>query len=92
MACIDCIDGSMEPPPDMILSMPPPPLPSYLLPKTSVLMGQNETPHQPCFATFMCEPAAQRDQSGIEFIELTHKGKIKQLIIEKQQAFNFYTF
>lgn len=73
MSCIDCIE--MEPPPDMIMSMPPPPLPSFLLPKAV----HNETKHQPCFATFMCEPAAQRDQSGIEYIELSHKGEKKNI-------------
>lgn len=74
MSCIDCID-IMEPPPDMIISMPPPPLPSFLLPKKSVVISQNITPHQPCFAPFMCEQSAHRNFRGIEFIELSQKGE-----------------
>lgn len=67
----------MEPPPDMILSMPPPPLPSFLLPKAAAAVaGHNESGNQPCFAAFMCEPAGPREQSGIEFIELSPKGML----------------
>lgn len=64
--CIQC----MEPPPDTILSMPPPPLPSFLLPKTALIaLAQNES--QPCFATYMCETSPNpRVQQGIEYIEL----------------------
>lgn len=69
MACMEFVE--MEPPPDTILSMPPPPLPSFLLPKT--LPTSNESAHQPCFAAFMCEPAGPREQAGIELIELTRK-------------------
>lgn len=72
MACIgDCSD--IGPPPDM-KSMPPPPLPSFLLPRSAVA---NLTPNdsQPCFAAFMCEPSpGPREQAGIEFIELSRKG------------------
>lgn len=82
-ACIgDCYD--VGPPPDSILSMPPPPLPSFLLPRSAILSvsGGNES-QQPCFAAFVCEPSLSvfgtsggsiREQSGIEFIELSHKG------------------
>lgn len=69
----------MEPPPDTILSMPPPPLPSFLLPGPKLTAAHNETGVQPCFAAFMCEPAGPREQSGIEFIELSHKGKFLTL-------------
>lgn len=66
--CIHCTE--VGPPPDSILSMPPPPLPSFLLPKTALIaLAQNES--QPCFATYMCETSPNpRVQSGIEYIEL----------------------
>lgn len=73
--CIgDCLE--LGPPPDMILSMPPPPLPSFLLPRSAILAvsGNNS---QPCFAAFVCEPSLSgsiREQTGIEFIELGPKG------------------
>lgn len=62
------------PPPDSILSMPPPPLPSFLVPRTAIVaLAQNDT--QPCFAAFMCESSpGPREQSGIEFIELPGSG------------------
>ncbi|XP_055713487.1 uncharacterized protein LOC129807910 [Phlebotomus papatasi] len=72
MACIgDCYD--LGPPPDMILSMPPPPLPSFLLPRSAIVsLTGNDS--QPCFAAFMCDPSpGPREHSGIEFIELSHK-------------------
>lgn len=79
-ACVgDCFE--LGPPPDTILSLPPPPLPSFLLPRSAILSvaGNNS---QPCFAAFVCEPSMSvfgsggsiREQSGIEFIELSHKG------------------
>lgn len=66
--CIQCYD--VGPPPDQILTLPPPPLPSFLLPKTAlVALAHNES--QPCYAAYMCESnLGLRDQSGIEFIEL----------------------
>lgn len=69
MSCMEFVE--MEPPPDTILSMPPPPLPSFLLPKN--LPTNNESTHQPCFAAFMCDPVGPREQSGIELIELSRK-------------------
>lgn len=62
------------PPPDSILSMPPPPLPSFLLPRSAIVaLSGNDS--QPCFAAFMCEPSpGPREQSGIEYIELPGKG------------------
>lgn len=61
----------LGPPPDTILSMPPPPLPSFLVPRSSIIaLASNDT--QPCFAAFMCDvnSPGPREQSGIEFIEL----------------------
>ncbi|CAO1404824.1 unnamed protein product [Diamesa hyperborea] len=64
-------------PPNQILSIPPPPLPSFLLPRISdiPIPGNNHT--QPCFAAFMCEPAlGHSDHSGIEYIELPRNTSI----------------
>lgn len=58
-------------PPDAILSIPPPPLPSFLLPKSSdsVLPGNNHS--QPCFAAFMCETTlGGLNSDHIQYIEL----------------------
>ncbi|XP_037938049.1 uncharacterized protein LOC119671473 [Teleopsis dalmanni] len=63
--------GHVGPPPDSILSMPPPPLPSFLLPKTAVLALPTENDSQPCFTPFMCESNAHPRESGVEFVELT---------------------
>ncbi|XP_017482635.1 PREDICTED: uncharacterized protein LOC108371559 [Rhagoletis zephyria] len=61
------------PPPDSILSMPPPPLPSFLLPRTAIIAAAvptNDT--HPCFAPFLCDPSPNpRESGGIEFVELT---------------------
>lgn len=60
------------PPPDNILSMPPPPLPSFLLPRSAILAlatggsggsgaSSGAKPNgtvQPCFAAFMCDTTA----------------------------------
>ncbi|XP_055390016.1 uncharacterized protein LOC129618996 [Condylostylus longicornis] len=74
VACIgDC--SAVGPPPDMILSMPPPPLPSFLLPRSAIVALSNND-SQPCFAAFMCEPNPRPRESGIELIELTGKGQI----------------
>lgn len=62
------------PPPDTILSMPPPPLPSFLLPRSAIasLTGNDS---QPCFAAFMCETSpGVRELSGVEFMELPGHG------------------
>lgn len=67
-----CIE--LGPPPNSILSMPPPPLPSFLVPRTALIaLAQNDS--QPCYAAFVCEllPGA-REPSGIEFIELPGNG------------------
>lgn len=88
-ACVgDCFE--LGPPPDTILSLPPPPLPAFLLPRSAILStggggggGGSGNNSQPCFAAFVCEPSMSvfgssggsiREQSGIEFIELSHKG------------------
>lgn len=76
----DCFE--LGPPPDTILSLPPPPLPSFLLPRSAILSVAGNNNSQPCFAAFVCEPSLSvfgsggsiREQSGIEFIELSHKG------------------
>lgn len=70
----ECED--LDPPPDMIMSMPPPPLPTFLLPRSAIVaISGNET--QPCFAPFMCEPSlGPRGKAGIEYIEISKKGQI----------------
>lgn len=63
--------GELGPPPNSILSMPPPPLPSFLVPRTAIFaLPQNDS--QPCIAAFVCESTSgTRELSGgIEFIEL----------------------
>lgn len=62
------------PPPDSILSMPPPPLPTFLVPRSAIVaLSGNDS--QPCFAAFMCEPSpGPREQAGIEYIELPGNG------------------
>lgn len=65
----------LGPPPDNILSMPPPPLPAFLLPRSALVASLTANESQPCFAAFMCESApGPREQSGIEFIELSGRG------------------
>lgn len=67
-----CVE--LGPPPNSILSMPPPPLPSFLVPRTAIIaLAQNDS--QPCFAAFLCETSpGAREPSGIEFIELPGTG------------------
>lgn len=66
--CVQCYE--VGPPPDTILTLPPPPLPAFLLPKTALIaLGYNYS--QPCYAAYMCESnLGLRQQTGIEFIEL----------------------
>lgn len=64
------------PPPDTILSMPPPPLPTFLLPRSAIVALAEGNHSQPCFAAFMCEPTADggaigpRASKGIEYVEI----------------------
>jgi len=72
-------DCNFVQPPNAILSIPPPPLPSFLLPKSSdsLLPGNNHS--QPCFAAFMCESSLggiSADHSGIEYIEIPRNTNI----------------
>lgn len=69
------------PPPDSILSMPPPPLPTFLLPRSAIVaLSGNDS--QPCFAAFMCEPSTgPREQAGVEYVEITGKGKYFRVIM-----------
>ncbi|KAH8266450.1 hypothetical protein KR026_002524, partial [Drosophila bipectinata] len=69
--CIGRCDQLAGPPPDFILSMPPPPLPLFLISKPATvdaLISLNES--QPCFATFMCRQAHNRNESGNAIMEL----------------------
>lgn len=68
--------GMMGPPPDTILSMPPPPLPSFLLPKAALSTIVSNDTH-PCIASFMCEPNPRPRESGLEFIELSGRNQIE---------------
>lgn len=68
--CVGSCDQLAGPPPDFILSMPPPPLPSFLISKPKsidILLPSNES--QPCFAAFMCGQN-QHNDSGNELMEL----------------------
>ncbi|XP_037029601.1 uncharacterized protein LOC119069614 [Bradysia coprophila] len=69
----DCFEIG-PPPPDTILSLPPPPLPAFLLPRSAIVaISGNES--QPCFAAFICQPSTgHRDKTNIEFIESPRKG------------------
>ncbi|ALC48185.1 CG9919 [Drosophila busckii] len=69
--CVGSCDQLAGPPPDFILSMPPPPLPSFLISKPKhidILLPSNES--QPCFAAFMCSQGGQHNDSGNELMEL----------------------
>ncbi|XP_055596635.1 uncharacterized protein LOC129746780 [Uranotaenia lowii] len=70
MSCVgDC--SELGPPPDMILSMPPPPLSSFLLPR-NVLAPKPPNSSLSCIAAFMCEPSLKpNEQSGMDLIELS---------------------
>ncbi|XP_055913521.1 uncharacterized protein LOC129947112 [Eupeodes corollae] len=75
---LGCVEncGHFGPPPDTILSMPPPPLPSFLIPNTAVIaLPPNDT--HPCFAAFLCEPNPRPRESGLEFIELTGRNHME---------------
>uniref|UniRef100_A0A182J102 Uncharacterized protein n=1 Tax=Anopheles atroparvus TaxID=41427 RepID=A0A182J102_ANOAO len=78
MSCLgDCLE--LGPPPDMILSMPPPPLSSFLLPKNALVTASkpngNSNNSLLCSAAFICEPSLKAiEQSGMEFIELPGNG------------------
>ena len=66
--CLDCIYVQ---PPDAILSIPPPPLPSFLLPKSSDLILPGNNHSMPCFAASMCDPGlGGLNSDHIEYIEL----------------------
>ncbi|XP_053696468.1 uncharacterized protein LOC128743820 [Sabethes cyaneus] len=73
MGCLgDC--SELGPPPDMILSMPPPPLSSFLLPRNA-LAPRPANNSLSCIAAFMCEPSLKaNEQSGMDFIELSGNG------------------
>ncbi|BFG01576.1 uncharacterized protein DMAD_01293 [Drosophila madeirensis] len=71
--CVGSCDQLAGPPPDFILSMPPPPLPSFLISKPTTietLMPSNES--QPCFAAFMCGQGQgqHNDSTGNALMEL----------------------
>ncbi|KAH8288124.1 hypothetical protein KR054_001665, partial [Drosophila jambulina] len=69
--CVGSCDQLAGPPPDFILSMPPPPLPSFLISKPATveaLVPSNES--QPCFAAFMCGQGQQHNESGNALMEL----------------------
>lgn len=59
------------PPPDSILSMPPPPLPAFLLPKLPSAASLQSNDTHPCYATFMCEPNPRPHEGSMEFVEYT---------------------
>lgn len=73
----DC--SELGPPPDMILSMPPPPLSSFLLPRNA-LAPRPPNNSLSCIAAFMCEPSSLKAHgdlggpAGMDFIELSANG------------------
>lgn len=71
-----CIGECSGPPPNSILSMPPPPLPGFLLARSAIVaLSGNDS--QPCFTVYVCEPTiGTREQSGIEFVEFSRNGPI----------------
>lgn len=70
---MDCVNVQ---PPDAILNIPPPPLPSFLLPKSSDLLLPGNNHSSPCFAAYMCEPSLSGQSDHIEFIELPRNANI----------------
>lgn len=59
---MDCVNAE---PPNAILNIPPPPLPSFLLAKSSDTLNNSA-----CFASHMCEPSVSGQSDHIEFIEI----------------------
>lgn len=72
-ACLDCIHIE---PPNAILSIPPPPLPAFLLPKSAdlILPGNNLT--QPCYAADMCNHSPGVSSDHIDYIELNRNSNL----------------
>lgn len=61
---MDCVNAE---PPNAILNIPPPPLPSFLLAKSADIANNNSA----CFAANMCEPSISGQAADhIEFIEI----------------------
>lgn len=60
---MDCVNAE---PPNAILNIPPPPLPSFLLQKSADTLNNNSA----CFAANMCEPSISGQSDQIEFIEI----------------------
>lgn len=82
MACLgDCWD--LGPPPDSILFLPPPPIPSFLQPSLNDLL-LNTTP---CSFNQLCEswlPSNGISEGGIggvggDYVEMPRKGNVKFL-------------
>ena len=78
-AKMNCFGDCSEfgPPPDAILSMPPPPLSSFFMAKNALVpakAGNNSTTN--CIAAFMCEPSLKaNEQAGMEFVDIARNGK-----------------
>lgn len=69
MACFgECWD--LGPPPDSILSMPPPPAPAFFQTSQDVLLNTT-----PCSSTQVCETwlPSNRVPDGIDYVELPRK-------------------
>lgn len=86
----DCFE--IGPPPPDIASLPPPPLPAFLLPRSAIVaISGNES--QPCFAAFICQPSpGHRDKTSIEFIESPRKGTILPNLLSHKKYFIFNLF
>lgn len=73
-ACLDCIHIQ---PPNGILSIPPPPLPAFLLPKSADLILPGNNHSQPCYAADMCNHSPGASGSDhIEYIELNRNSNL----------------
>ncbi|EDW29926.1 GL15895 [Drosophila persimilis] len=83
--CVGSCDQLAGPPPDFILSMPPPPLPSFLISKPTtietLMPPSNES--QPCFAAFMCGgqggQGQHNDSNGNALMELVRSSDTRSL-------------
>lgn len=73
MSCLgECWD--VGPPPDSILSLPPPPIPAFLHhPISEALLNATS-----CTSAQLCEsiPASNRIPDGGDYVEMPRKGKL----------------
>lgn len=81
----DC--GDLGPPPS-ILDMPPPPMPSYLIPVLAHKPGNNDSDNELLMATNQLEPGKPcksicETDHGVGFVEMPQKGTCHRIMVYK---------